>query len=269
MVKKILDCHQFVSENSVGDHMAKKYTQFSHYTLLKRGKIWHFYYYENGTRVRKSTGKERKSDAEDMIADFFGKKDKKLVAFREFAKHYFIWGECPRVARPLSEGKSIGEQHVLKSRRWLEMYVFPDRFSDIPLQEIRRGDILDFRDRVLKATGGKINTANKVIATVKTVLSEAYFREEIERDPGSRLGNLSYQRAESEIFAVEEIRSLFSQCPGYFDDELAFRVFYTVALTGMRSGAVLALKWDAVEFNTSCVGIIRAWKNHKDLYIRA
>ena len=48
--------------------MAQKYTQFGHYTLYKRGNRWHCCYYEGHKRVRKSTGKAKKSEALEIIS---------------------------------------------------------------------------------------------------------------------------------------------------------------------------------------------------------
>jgi hypothetical protein len=56
---------------------------------------------------------------------------------------------------------------------------FPDKFSELKLNEIKIGDILDLRKRLKQKLGDKLNTVNKVISTVKTVLSEAAFREDI------------------------------------------------------------------------------------------
>jgi hypothetical protein len=78
--------------------------------------------------------------------------------------------------------------------------------------EIRRAHILDLRNRLKEKTG--LNTVNKVIATVKTVLSEAYFRQEIEIDPGSRIGNIQHAKQERGILSLEELGFLFKEIPG-------------------------------------------------------
>ena len=77
---------------------------------------------------------------------------------------------------------------------------------------VRRGDILDLRDRILAQVGTA--TANKAISAVKAVFSEALFREEIDRDPGSRIGAINYQRTKKGIFSASELTRLFSDVPG-------------------------------------------------------
>ena len=95
--------------------MAQKYTQFGHCTLYKRGNRWHYYSYEGHKRVRKSTGKAKKSDALDVISQLMEAKGKSDKTFREYAEPFFIWETCPRVKRRLDEGKSIGQTHVKKA----------------------------------------------------------------------------------------------------------------------------------------------------------
>jgi integrase len=125
--------------------------------------------------------------------------------------------------------------------------------------EIRRAHILDLRNRLKEKTG--LNTVNKVIATVKTVLSEAYFRQEIEIDPGSRIGNIQHAKQERGILSLEELGFLFKEIPGPWGDLQAYCVFNTAVKTGMRCGEVLALTWDAIDFQADTIDIRQAWKD--------
>ena len=83
-----------------GDTMAQKYTPFGHYMLYKRGNRWHYYYYEGQKRVRKSTGKARKSEALAVISDLMEARDKSEKSCREYAEP-FSFG---RPAQGLSAG---------------------------------------------------------------------------------------------------------------------------------------------------------------------
>ena len=143
------------------------------------------------------------------------------------------------------------------------MYVLPNRFSAIKGHEIRRSDILDLREELKKLTG--INTVNKVISTVKTVLSEAYFREDIDRDPGSRIGNIKFEKRVRGVLTKEEVSSLFSEIPGPWIDLLTYSVFNLAAKTGMRCGEVLALMWFQIDFEQSIINVDQAWKDSKTI----
>jgi integrase len=186
-----------------------------------------------------------------------GKSDK---TFREYAAFFFIWESCSRVKRRLDEGKSIGQTHVKKSRAWLENYVFKDPiFPHLQICVIRRADILDLRNRVRKKVG--INTVNKVISTVKTILSEAYFREEIDNDPGAKIGNIKHEKKERGILNQEELSFLFKEMPEVWGSLQAYCVFNMAARTGMRCGEILALTWGAVDFKNRTIDIRQAWKD--------
>jgi integrase len=244
--------------------MAQKYTQFGHYTLYKRGNRWHYYYYEGHKRVRKSTGKARKSDALDVISQLMEAKGKSHKTFREYADPFFIWETCPRVKRRLDEGKTIGKTHVKKSRAWLKNYVFKDPiFPHLQISAIRRADILDLRNRLRKKAG--INTVNKVISTVKTILSEAHFREDIAGDPGAKIGIIKHEKKERGILSADELSFLFKNIPGVWDSLLAYCVFNTAAKTGLRCGEVLALTWGAIDFQNEVLDISQAWKDRQTL----
>ncbi|MCP6720457.1 MAG: hypothetical protein KJI72_04040 [Patescibacteria group bacterium] len=97
----------------------------------------------------------------------------------------------------------MGRSHVEKSRRWLEKYVFPDPFAKLSFRSIKRRDILDLRERLLEKVGP--NTVNKVIDTVKTIFSEAYFREEIDRDTGHKIGNVNYEKTKPEYYPLRKL----------------------------------------------------------------
>jgi len=161
-------------------------------------KYYYFHYYNKNKRLEKSNRQTTKYKAEQFIKDFIDRfnnpskppsHDKGEISFKDYAEPYFKWNTCPRVRRRLNEGKSIGKTHVKKSRQWLEKYVFPDTFSTLKMNLIRRADILELRESVQKQVGAY--TCNKVIVTVKTIFSKAFFREEIERNPGARIGNIN------------------------------------------------------------------------------
>jgi hypothetical protein len=50
----------------------------------------------------------------------------------------------------LNEGKSIGRNPCKNKKLLLEKHIFPDPISDKKLTDINRGNILDFRDRLLE-----------------------------------------------------------------------------------------------------------------------
>jgi integrase len=224
----------------------------------------------DGTRKRRNTNRTTKKEAYFVIRTFLDELYNpdinaaiQRMTFREYAEPYFIEGKCPRIERLRGEKKIGGEYHAERSRDWLERFVFSDPFAEIPLGEIRRRDILDLRSRKLEESGGqKVNTANKVVDTVKAILSEAYLREDIDRNPGHRIGKLSYAQEEVGILNPKQMQDLFRVRPGHFDNELAYDLFYLAAFTGMRSGECRALPYGNTLLNDKAVLIHQAWKDN-------
>jgi integrase len=104
-----------------------------------------------------------------------------------------------------------------------------------------------------------------VISTVKTILSEAYFRQEIDVDPGSKIGVIKYNKQEKGVFTQEELVFLFKEIPGIWRDLKAYCVFNTAAKTGLRCGEVLALTWAAIDFREDTIDISQSWKDKDTL----
>ena len=165
----------------------------------KDSNTFFFWYTEpDGKRKKVSTGFPRgqKEKARQFIRDYVDRKSGGLShTFRNYAQPYFIMETCPKVARLRQEGKSIGESHVKRSRSWLENNVLNDPFADLILNEIRRSDVLDLRSRLLKVGTGE-NTTNKVIETVKSILAEATYRQDIVYNPAGQIGKLKYEQHE-------------------------------------------------------------------------
>ncbi|MDA3811887.1 MAG: hypothetical protein PF518_16325, partial [Spirochaetaceae bacterium] len=142
---------------------------------IKESKNFYFWYVDvDGKRKKVSTGISKpKEAARDFIRQYVDKKTGGLSqTFRSYADPFYT-EDCPRVKRMQQEGKTIGQTHIVKSRSWLVRHVFTDHFSSLPLNEIKRADVLDLRSRLLKDGNGK-NTVNKCISVVQGILSEAF-----------------------------------------------------------------------------------------------
>ena len=246
------------------------------FTLLKRKtkKGRAIYYYrlaDDPRRVPHSTGKLTKHEANEFVKEMLEKKkeDKKKARTRTLGKYikpFFIWDRCPHVRRLLEEGKSIGKTHVSKSRRWLELYVFPDAIMEKGIASITRDDLLKYRTSLIEKLGGKRNTANKVMSSLKTVFHEALFRQVIKFDPTSGIGNIKETRKEPGIFSPAELAALFpSSSLGPWQDCQDYTCFLLAATTGMRRGEILALEWRHIDFDKVVLRVDQAWKNRTEL----
>ena len=137
----------------------------------KKGTTWYFWYWDGQKRQRRSTGTANKRKADQEARKFLNALDENRITltFRAYAEPFFQWDTCPHTLRRREEGKSIGRTHVEKSRAWLDRWVMTDPIANQLLVDITRGDILDFRRRLVTRLGSRINTTNKVMSTLKTV----------------------------------------------------------------------------------------------------
>jgi len=205
---------------------------------------------------------EAKAYVERLLAKGQAVSDKTLS---EFLEPYYVWGRCPHVARLVTEKKQIGEQHVRHRRALLTKYVLTDEIARVKVQDLRRGDILDFRQR-LRAQGQSDRQASRIISALKTCLKEGVYREELDRDPTAGIGNIRQERSERGVFTTEELRTLFPvQGSGPWTDLRAYCVFLVAATVGARRGEILALRWGDIDLDKMTLNIERAWKDDTTL----
>ncbi|MDC7223508.1 MAG: tyrosine-type recombinase/integrase, partial [Spirochaetales bacterium] len=147
----------------------------------------------------------------------------------------------------------------------MENYVLKDPiFPELKMTSIKRKDILELRERLKeKGLGDKLNTLNKTVGAVKAVFSEAYFRQEIPIDPGSKIGPIKEDRETRDVLLPEELRTLFYEAPGYWNDRIGYDFFFILANTGMRSGELRALKWDKWDRVNQVIQIHRSFKGNR------
>ena len=227
----------------------------------KKGYVW--YYKLAAEKTGHSPGKVLKRDARDFVENEVLPKTEPYtrLTLLQYLQPYFVWGECPHIQRLLVEGKSISPTYAKDQRRRIEMYVLGDPICDIPIGDLRRADILDFRERLYGPRDGKTvgaRTANCTMGALKTIIREAFYREEIDRDPTVGVGQIKYKETEVGVFTVDEIRALFREVPGVWQDLSGYVVFILAAHVGMRRGEILALTWGKIDFENAFINIDRA-----------
>lgn len=255
----------------------KPYNLYKRPVEKKNGKTAFVYYYSinppSGVSTlickkeqRKSTGCITRAESEAFVLDRIqklkthGLERSSVITFGEYAAPFYDWQRCPHVRRLQSEGKTITKNSVDKQRYVMIRHILSDEaLCETPMAELRKADLLDYRDRLVGEMG-RCRTSQKAFDIVKTICTEALFREEIDRDITVGLGKIQYESVEPGIFTEDEIRMLFADCPGHFVDQYDYTIFLMAASTGMRKGELFALKWQDIDFENGDLVIDAAWK---------
>ena len=237
------------------------------FSLVRRPGSPYWYYKLGPWKTYKSTGKTVKADAISVAIEALEKESEVPggPTLRKYAAPFFVWETCPHVKRLVAEGKSITRYHVKDMRRVLENHLFTDAIADVRLGKLKRSHILDCRGRLVEKLD-YTRTVQKAVGVLKTILKEAYFREDISRDPTVGIGLSRYEPKEIGAFTAEELKALFpAKSPGPWRDLTSYAVFLTAATTGMRRGEILALTWESVDFKGQTIEIRQAWKDRHEL----
>jgi len=236
------------------------------YLLYKRDHLW--YYRLAGEKTFHTTGQRNRNKAEAYVVELLrssdGHRNQRHLSFRRYSLPFFVWDHCPHIRRLREEGKSITHRHAKIQRQRLRKHILSDSFANKRLSEITRADVLDLRSRLLATCSPA--TVNKVIGIVKVIFREALYREEINRDPTAGVGKIKERRKERGIFTVEELRALFPDYGyGPWRDVHDYTCFYLAAVTGLRRGEILALRWRHINFERQVLIVSEAWKGGNEI----
>ena len=272
-----MDCHQTVTNRFKGEFVKAKYT------LYKRGKV---YYYRLGSdldRRQRSTGKKTKTDAALYVEhEVIGFTDAGRGTLGEYAADFFKWTgeipECPHCSRVLASGGQIGKPHAKHQRRLLERFILgdaknkPDIISTLKLGQIKRGDCIEFRDRVIRKIEAKVTdredskgkrVVNSALVVLSTIFSEAMEREHVESNPASRLA-IRFKGKQRGVFDAGELRKLFPAAVNDLGPWPSFRVkcaFLIAGTCGLRRNEIRALRWPSVDFERGALHVVEAFKD--------
>jgi integrase len=140
----------------------------------------------------------------------------------------------------------------------LQSAVYPS-LGHLPVNAIRRSDLLAFRAEMLRTRAGRngnknIGTAraNRITTVLLSVLKEASLQFEFTH-PGLQLKRLREPRIVIEPFALDEVRLLVDASPAHYQEYVLIR-----CLTGLRSGEINGLQWDYVDMGARIIRVREA-----------
>lgn len=121
----------------------------------------------------------------------------------------------------------------------LENILLPE-FGDMEIVDIKP---LDLRLWFAKYNHLSPKTRRDYLIVLRGVFQEAFFNEEIQRNPVDVIRLPKLQRSRIQPFELYEIRLILQNSSGWHRNYYAI-VFFT----GMRSGEIIALKWSDINF---------------------
>jgi len=179
-----------------------------------------------------------------------------VPTFREWGEPF--WGEeCPRCTRLAEEGRPIGAAYRQGCRRSYELYIATDPIVDKKLNDITRGDVLEYRRRRL-ADGTPRYAINKALIVMKVMLKEAVYSSVIGSNPCVGVGSVTVPARQADILGGDDVTALFDA--SNWSEELAFVAFCILVFTGMRTGELRALTWGQIDFGSKIIVVNRAVK---------
>lgn len=151
------------------------------------------------------------------------------------------------------------KSHQSKICMTLDNYLIP-RFVEEEVGRITKASILEFRASLAKVTTRtqtplSASRINQIMNTLRMILDEAANRYNFS-SPYQGIKSLKIPRTSVEPFRLEEVQLILENVR---ED---FRSYYTVRFfTGMRTGEIDGLQWDAVDFDRRQIAVKRALVN--------
>jgi len=228
--------------------------------LHKSGYYYFTYSEKSGKRKNKSTKTKTKIDARIFIKQFMDNLAFSHESLREYIRPFYVPGQCP-----IMQIRQVGLEHASHQHGIIENHILNDKIVDIRMNDIKRGDVIDFCTRKLIKSGPK--HAQKIYQTLRAIMTMTEFRGDIKVNPCRGIGKDFFYRhlkdeiKEIDIFTPVEIEMIFSREYSFFKKEVS-RIAYLIANeTGLRRSEILALTWGCIDFKQRIINGTRAWKS--------
>ena len=223
----------------------------NYFTLVKmKNGYWYYWVYQDGTRIRRSTGERKRSEAllvihERLLKDnLLNEKRKKTdLTFSEFAEPFWAPETCPILKDKVLRGGRYSKQRA--KTFWLNTrkYLFPT-FGALRLSNITPDMVNSWLLSLPGSFGIAPQTANKQLSMFRQMMNIAMAQKHVLANPCATIKPLVPKPKSRGCFTSEQIRTLFSSPWDNSYLKLACRL---AAMTGMRAGEVRGLQKDDIK----------------------
>ena len=214
-------------------------------------KIWWVRFQHNGTRVQKSSGKTRKSDALRYLAQSMeAERQRQEQGFQKVRLGVLCEEYCSQhlpLLKPGTRVSYLGHIQVLKT------HFGEDRYVD----EIRKAHVAEFVAS-LKKTGLKSPTIRRYLASLSSIFAFAERSGWLSQNPVAQFDKRSLPEAQprTRFISQAEYRRLLSASPSHLKPILEMAV-----QTGMRLEELLGLRWEQVNLERREVRLVMTKTN--------
>jgi integrase len=125
--------------------------------------------------------------------------------------------------------------------------------GDLELDKIKPSHIKLWQNTLLKTLSPR--RVRNIRATLSTIIKDALADEIIDKNPLALVKSVKVQKVKIKPFSLKEIKLILKNSTGQN------RNFFALAfMSGMRSGEMIGLKWEDIDFNKKEISIKRSRK---------
>lgn len=125
-------------------------------------------------------------------------------------------------------------------------------FGNMPLSKIVQTDLMAWQG-LLKDEGLSPKRIHNIRMVLQGIMNDAYADGLINRSPFQGLKGVKQKSADVYPFTLDEVRHILSNADGWFQNFLGVAFF-----TGMRTGELMALRWEDINLQSKKIRIERA-----------